>query len=150
MHMKKQGSVKGLNLVCAVLMAVLLALQFVPFWTVEDSQVSISSYVWFPGEHKDLEGQLTAQVEGYTLSGMVPMPILLLVLSAAGVVLCIVKRDNALSALVPAACGVIGTIGYLTQPAFRLGSGWELHCLASAAMACVAAVTLTAGARRSA
>ena len=26
MHMKKQGSVKGLNLVCAVLMAVLLAL----------------------------------------------------------------------------------------------------------------------------
>ena len=47
--MKKKGSVKGLNLVCAVLMAVLLALQFVPFWTVEDSQVSISSYVWFPG-----------------------------------------------------------------------------------------------------
>ena len=30
--MKKSGTVKGLNLLCAVLCAVLLALQFVPFW----------------------------------------------------------------------------------------------------------------------
>ena len=39
--MKKKNPIKGLNLLCAVLMAVLLVLQFVPFWTVEDTQVSI-------------------------------------------------------------------------------------------------------------
>lgn len=146
--MKKSGTVKGLNLLCAVLCAVLLALQFVPFWAEEDGQVSISGYIWFPSDHKTLDSQLSAEIEGYSIGGAVPMAVLMLVLSAVGIVLCILRMNNALSALVPLACGLIGTFGYLLQPAYRMGSGWQLHCLVCVAMAALAAVTLAAGLRR--
>lgn len=146
--MKKSGTVKGLNLLCAVLCAVLLALQFVPFWAEEDGQVSISGYIWFPSDHKTLDSQLSAEIEGYSIGDAVPMAVLLLVLSAVGIVLSILRMNNALSALVPLACGLIGTFGYLLQPAYRMGSGWQLHCLVCVAMAALAAVTLAAGLRR--
>ncbi len=102
--MKKKNPIKGLNLLCAVLMAVLLALQFVPFWTVEDTQVSIGGYVWFPSDHKDLESQFSAQFEDYTINDTIVMPILILVLAAVGIVLSIVKVNSPLCALLPAAC----------------------------------------------
>ena len=69
-------------------------------------------------------------------------------LAAVGIVLSIVKVNSPLCALLPAACGLVGTIGYLIQPVFRLGSGWALHCLVSVAMLAVAAVTLATGLRR--
>ena len=137
-----------LSCVATIEMAVLLALQFVPFWTVEDTQVSIGGYVWFPSDHKDLESQFSAQFEDYTINDTIVMPILILVLAAVGIVLCIVKVNSPLCALLPAACGLVGTIGYLIQPVFRLGSGWALHCLVSVAMLAVAAVTLATGLRR--
>lgn len=146
--MKKSGTVKGLNLLCAVLCAVLLVLQFVPFWAEGDGQVSIGGYIWFPSDHKTLDSQLTAEIEGYSIGDAVPLAVLLLVLSAVGIVLCILKMNNALSALVPLACGLVGTVGYLIQPAFRMGAGWQLHCLVCVAMAALAAVTLATGLRR--
>ena len=146
--MKKSGTVKGLNLLCAVLCAVLLVLQFVPFWAEGDGQVSIGGYIWFPSDHKTLDSQLSAEIEGYSINDAVPLAVLLLVLSAVGIVLCILKMNNALSALVPLACGLVGTVGYLIQPAFRMGAGWQLHCLVCVAMAALAAVTLAAGLRR--
>ena len=146
--MKKKNPIKGLNLLCAVLMAVLLVLQFMQFWTVEDTQVSIGGYVWLPSDHKDLESQFSAQFEDYTINDTIVMPILILVLAAVGIVLSIVKVNSPLCALLPAACGLVGTIGYLIQPVFRLGSGWALHCLFSVAMLAVAAVTLATGLRR--
>ena len=146
--MKKSGTVKGLNLLCAVLCAVLLVLQFVPFWAEGDGQVSIGGYIWFPSDHKTLDSQLSAEIEGYSINDAVPLAVLLLVLSAVGIVLCILRMNNALSALVPLACGLIGTFGYLLQPAYRMGAGWQLHCLVCVAMAALAAVTLAAGLRR--
>lgn len=146
--MKKSGTVKGLNLLCALLCAVLLVLQFVPFWAEGDGQVSIGGYIWFPSDHKTLDSQLSAAIEGYSISSAVPMAVLLLVLSAVGIVLCILKMNNALSALVPLACGLVGTFGYLLHPAYRMGSGWQLHCLVCVAMAALAAVALAAGLRR--
>ena len=146
--MKKSGTFKGLNLLCAVLCAVLLALQFVPFWAEEDGQVSIGGYIWFPSDHKTLDSQLSAEIEGYAIGDVVPLAVLLLVLSAVGIVLCILRMNNALSALVPLVCGLIGTFGYLLQPAYRMGAGWQLHCLVCVAMAALAAVTLAAGLRR--
>ena len=146
--MKKSGTVKGLNLLCALLCAVLLVLQFVPFWAEGDGQVSIGGYIWFPSDHKTLDSQFAAEIEGYTINDAVPVAVLLLVLSAVGIVLCILRMNNALSALVPLVCGRIGTFGYLLQPAYRMGAGWQLHCLVGVAMAALAAVTLAAGLRR--
>ena len=76
--MKKSGTVKGLNLLCAVLCAVLLALQFVPFWAEEDGQVSIGGYIWFPSDHKTLDSQLSAEIEGYAIGDVVPLAVLLI------------------------------------------------------------------------
>lgn len=146
--MKKSGTVKGLNLLCALLCAVLLVLQFVPFWAEGDGQVSIGGYIWFPSDHKTLDSQFAAEIEGYTINDAVPVAVLLLVLSAAGIVLCMLRMNNALSALVPLACGLVGTVGYLIQPVFRMGSGWQLHCLVCVAMAALAVVALATGLRR--
>jgi len=44
-------------------------------------------------------------------------------------VICLIKPDNGLTALLPAACGLAGMIGYLTTPALKLGTGWTWHLL---------------------
>jgi len=140
-----QNRTVPLSLICAALMFVLLICQFTPFWTVAETgeTVSVSGYVWMPTEHGDLDKQLSAQLgDGYSLNGVVGAPILMLVLSAAGTILCIVKANSPFTALLPAACGLSGLIGILCTPALRLGSGWVLQLILCAAMLTVAAVQL--------
>lgn len=118
-------------LVCALLLMILFILQFTPFWQYGEAgeSCSISSYVWFPSDQKELESWLGAQAEDHDLNSFVGMPILTLVLSAAGAVLCLIKPDNGWTALLPTACGLFGAIGYLTTPALKLGMGWTWHLL---------------------
>ena len=116
---------------CAVLMTVLLVLQFTPFWHYGEAgeSCSISGYVWFPSDQKALETWLGAQAEGHDLNSFVGMPILVLLLSAVGAVICPVKPEHVLTPVLPAACGLAGTIAYLTTPALKLGAGWTWHLL---------------------
>lgn len=124
------------TLVCAVLMIVLLVVQFTPFWHYGEAgeSCSISSYVWFPSDHKELETWLGEQDGAHDLNSFVGMPILILVLSAAGAVICLIKPDKGASALLPAVCGAAGMIGYLTTPALKLGAGWAWHLLICVAL----------------
>lgn len=141
MMMEKIKNNKGalINVICAVLMVVLLVLQFTPFWHYGEAgeACSISDYVWFPTDHKDVESWIAGQVEGHTLNGFVAMPILVLVLSAVGAVLCMVKLDNGWMALLPTACGAVGSVAYLMDAALKLGAGWMWHlviCIALLAL----------------
>ena len=118
-------------LVSAVLMVILLVLQFTPFWQYGEAgeSCSIGEYVWFPSDCKDLETWLSAQVEDHDLNSFVSMPILVLVLSAVGAVFCLVKPEKGWTPILPTACGLVGAIAYLTTGALRLGAGWTWHLL---------------------
>lgn len=120
-----------LMLTSALLMAILLVLQFTPFWQYGEAgeSCSISGYVWFPSDQKQLESWITAQAEDHDLNSFVGMPILVLVLSAVGAVLCLIKPDSGWTPVLPAACGVAGLIAYLGSAALRLGTGWTWHLL---------------------
>lgn len=127
----RNNKVMTVNVLCAVLMAILLFLQFVPFWQYGEAEesCSISSYIWFPSDHKELESWLTSQAKNHDLNSFVGMPILVLVLCAVGTIFCLVKADQGWAMLFPLACGVAGSVTYLTTPALQLGAGWTWHLL---------------------
>ena len=59
------GLARICNYICVVLMLVILVFQFLPFWhysTEEESfATSIQTYIWFPGECRDLDDYLAEQ-----------------------------------------------------------------------------------------
>ncbi len=121
---------KGISILCACLMVLLLVLQFVPYWQYgeEPEDVSIQRFVWFPTDCKGLEKQIGEEIldPGFSVGRIVLMPILELLLCAAGSVLCLLKGEEKWVSLFPVAAGGFGIWGYL-NPAFRLGSLWTLH-----------------------
>ena len=134
------------NLICAILMGVMLILQFVPFWESTDGSVSINSMVWLSYAHGDLERSLAAAVgEGFSLNKLVVAPIFQTVTALVGIIVCLKWNDSSLSSLLPAACGVLGICGYLMIPAMQLGNMWILHLLVSAAMLVTAVVSIAVG-----
>ncbi len=118
------------SFISAVLMILLLLMQFTPFWQVGDgaASVSIQGYVWFPGNHLDLTKELQTQLNdpSFEVGRIVLMPVLELVLCCVGAVFCFAKSNNPLVMLFPAAAGIAGIWGYL-EPAFRSGHLWPLH-----------------------
>jgi len=143
---KLKGSTKTFSMICAALMAVLLVLQFIPFWHFSDGEaqaaVSISSYVWFPADYGNVDDYLGEAIEDYSINDMLMTPILLLVLCAVGVVLCLLKAGNPLVLVVPLVAGLAGTIGYLTAPALQMGGNWIVHLLLSILLLAAAAAGL--------
>jgi len=134
------------NLICAILMGVMLILQFVPFWESTDGSVSINSFVWLSYAHGDLERSLAAAVgESFSLNKLVVAPIFQTVTALVGIIVCLKWNDSSLSSLLPAACGVLGICGYLMIPAMQLGNMWILHLLVSAAMLVTAVVSIAVG-----
>lgn len=140
---KKMGKAKICNILCIVLMGVLLVLHFMPFWSYDGISTSIQTYVWFPTEHADLGTYIAGQVGGdYNINSIVLMPVLVLVLTVIGIVLCIIKSENLFVGLLPLGCGLIGIWGYLSKAAFRLGTNWVLHLMVCIAMVAAGALKM--------
>ena len=116
-------------IVCAVLMLAVLVLQFTPFWHVgegeEQQDVSIGAYVWFPSDHKEVDTYMKEQVSSdYTISGVVGIHSLVLVLSAVGLVLCLIKPTMPVTPVVVIGSSLSGLVGCLGMKAFQLGATW--------------------------
>lgn len=130
----KLTGLMGLCLISAVLMVAMIALQFTPFWSLgeEGAEIvsSIGQYIWRPSDCKPLEKALKA-VESvgsdFKVGHMVLWPVVLLVASAAGAVLCVIKPKFYLTSAATIVAGLAGMIGYLTVPALKLGTNWALH-----------------------
>ncbi|MGN0779340.1 MAG: hypothetical protein ACI4MJ_09355 [Aristaeellaceae bacterium] len=151
--MSKAGMTRTLNWVCAGLALVLLVMQFTPFWYMGEGTepVSIGGYVWFPSAHGEVTSYLQEKVSSdFRVNDTIVAPILMLLLSAASVVLCIVKAKAPLCALLPVACGAAGLIGFLTTPALRLGATWMIQLLLCLALLAVGAWVLVQEFRRQA
>lgn len=132
--MSKEVSFKRTRLgaiVCAVLMLAVLVLQFTPYWHIgegeEQQDVSIGAYVWFPTDHKEVDAYMKEQVSSdFNISGVVGVHSLVLVLSAAGLVLCLVKPAMPVSPVLVMGSSVSGLVGCLGMKAFQLGSTWAV------------------------
>ena len=116
-------------IVCAVLMLAVLELQFTPFWHIgegeEQQDVSIGAYVWFPSDHKEVDTYMKEQVSSdYTISGVVGVHSLVLVLSAVGLVLCLIKPTMPVTPVVVIGSSLSGLVGCLGMKAFQLGATW--------------------------
>ena len=130
--MSKEVSFKRTRMgaiVCAVLMLAVLVLQFTPFWHIgegeEQQDVSIGAYVWFPSDHKEVDTYMKEQVSSdYTISGVVGIHSLVLVLSAVGLVLCLIKPTMPVTPVVVIGSGLSGLAGCLGMKAFLLGATW--------------------------
>ena len=112
------GLARICNYICVVLMLVILVFQFLPFWhysTEEESfATSIQTYIWFPGECRDLDDYLAEQTgnEDIEAGQILGMPILVLVR------------------------------GFLSTPAFQLGSNWVVSLVLCIAVLLVSLVSL--------
>lgn len=126
------------NFICAVLMLILLVLQFSPFWYHTEGSTSIQGYVWFPTDNTAVDSIMKENVSSdFQVGDIIGMPIAVLLLGAAGVVCCIWKNTNILVTLLPIGCGLVGMFGYLGNAAFRLGANWGLHLIVCIAMVAV-------------
>ena len=126
---------KTINLICIGLMLLMLILQFVPFWHYDGTASSINGYVWFPTDHADTEAWLQSQIgDWFTIQHLFAQPVLQLLLAVIGIIVCLAGADSKWPLLIPAACGVVGVWGYLSESALQLGSGWIFHLIVSIAM----------------
>lgn len=116
---------KTVHYVCAALLLILLVMQFTPFWSIDSGSVSIGGYIWFPSDHTDLTSHLQDTLGAdFTINNILAPCLLMLVLSAVGAVMSVIKAATVIPSLLSAACGVSGFIGFLTTPALRLGTMW--------------------------
>ena len=128
MNTIQTSHIKRYNAFCALLLAVLVVLQFVPFWELNGDQVSISGYIWFPLDHAELTTHFTEVITPeFKVDSLVLSSLLLLVVPAVGVVLFLYNRESTFVPCCTAATGLGGIWTYLCKPAFRLGMNWTMH-----------------------
>ena len=128
---------------CAVLIALVLVLQFVPFWQHETGSASINAYVWLPSSHSETTALLKGALgEDFTVGAMVSGPAAELVCGIVGLVLCLFCQKSIFAPLMATATGVVGTVAYLATPALQLGACWGGHLVACLLLAAVGAVTI--------
>lgn len=131
------------NITCILLMGILLILHFMPFWSYDGMSTSIQSYVWFPTDHAELESYIAGQLgEEYSINSIILMPVIIIITTVAGMVLCILKSDNIFVGSVPFVCGLVGVWGYLSKAAFRLGTNWCLHLVVCIALVIAAGIKM--------
>lgn len=137
------------NVVCAVLLIALIALQFVPgFWATapnkkgEVDSASLQGYIWLPEEHKDLEKSFKKDIDEFELNDIVGMPVGVLAFGILAVVFTALKPKGLWAALFAFLAAVLGVIGYLTMPVYQLGNNWVIHLIVAAVALAVSAVCL--------
>ena len=128
MRIKKYPSVTLCNVVCVMLMAVLLILQFTPFWELDGQQISIGEYIWFPTSHENLTAHFQEAIApGFKIDSLVLSSLVQLLLPAVGIGLLIYNRESIFVPVCTAVCGAGTVWSYLSKAAFRLGNNWYLY-----------------------
>lgn len=148
--LKKMDMTKRIfNYIGAALSLVMLVMLFVPFWTYGDKTASINGFVWLKATDGELTGWFARNAIGFSAmtdtNMLVITPVFMFVLSILGTIFCAKSAKVALISLIPFFCGLIGIIGYLTQPVLQLGQLWVVHLTISIALAVVGLVATVLG-----
>lgn len=138
------------NYVCAALTLCLLILQFTPFWHIGEDSYSINRYVWLECNNDEIASWFSSQLgTSVNINSIVISSVLILLLGVGGVVLCIMKSNVGLTALLPAFCSIVGIITFMNKPVFRLGSTWVIQLILCIAILAFAIMTLIFGYKKS-
>ena len=131
MKTKKINWTSALNIACAVLMLVLLVFQFaLPFWVDSDGETAtIQGYLWLCEEdmYKQLSKDFKKEFGKDYRADIWPMPLLCVLLGLIGNIVILFYHKNFLVSALPIACGIIGTLGYVTKPIYQIGNLQVLH-----------------------
>ena len=128
MNTMQTSHINRYNAFCALLLAILVVLQFVPFWELNGEQVSISGYVWLPTEHTELTSYFADKISPeFKVDSLVLSSLLQLVVPVAGIVLFLYDRESIFVPCCTAAAGAGGVWSFLCKPAFRFGMNWPMH-----------------------
>lgn len=126
-----EKAVRIVVIILAVLMLALLALQFLPYWTVTATgeQVSIQEYTWLPLDNEELTEQFEDMYgkKNYNLNDVVGMPVLVFFFTILTVVCTAITRGKSWVGIFPAVAGIGAIIGYLTLPVYQLNALWVAH-----------------------
>ena len=129
--MSKLNVTKILNYVSALLLIVLLVLQFTPYWSFGEGakagEASVSQYIWLPSDYKTLTKELEKTFDDYSINNIIVPPIVVLVAGAVGIVLSILMAGKAVPCILPVLAGGVGLWGWLTMPVFKLGASWGIQ-----------------------
>jgi len=134
----KRTKIANITAIC--LMALLLLLQFTPYWQFEGGSCSILGYVYMPRDHADFAAWVETQTGApANPNDIVTGPIFLFFLLVAGIVLCVIKNEHWVGGLLPIAAGATGLWTYM-QPIAQLGASFGLHMTLCAAILVVGIV----------
>lgn len=121
---------------CAILSAVMVALQFLPFWTIEGKQYSISDVLWFIYKHKEIRpyfvenfykgAELFGKPNVYVINEVIIVPVFIFAAAVVGFALSFVMK-SVWYTLAPIACFLVTVIGYIVKAEMRAGAGWYFH-----------------------
>ena len=134
--------------ICIVLMLLLLATQFMPFFECpgcESGTTSASDYVWFPDHHKEITKGVMKDLYGreYEIAQVILPNIAILVSTILGIIFILKTGANPWVSLIPLAGSAIAFFGYLTTPGLQIGQNWILHLVAAALVMVCSLVTLS-------
>ncbi len=164
-------STRIINWICVLLILVMVALLFTPYWqytTKEKNEegkrvevtktISISDYVWFPRDHKDMTSEFEDLYEDiygtppkgatkeekeawpkFWINDLVLMPALVLVLGVVVGLISLWYSKVPFSAALALLLGSFSVYGYLTRPEFKLGDP-TVHIAVGAATAALGLV----------
>lgn len=129
MRKEKNTITRTINYVCIVMMLVMLAMQFVPYWQVQDETTSVAEYGWLPEHFKALTKHFKTLLDNKsfdarnagTLSGFM----------LAGAVLYtffgIKNARKEWPLLIPVALSAFGLFSYFMFPEFKESVAWSSH-----------------------
>ena len=150
-----KNHVKVFNLAAIVLAVVMIALQFVPFWTYETTEkvdgvettyettASIAEYVWLPFDCRDLTKDFgeALDIAKPKVNDFITEAALVLALGAVSIIMILIFK-NEWMILFSLAVGIIGDLQFLTQKVMQMGSMCYIHLAVSVLLTVVSAVSL--------
>ncbi|MBE5818891.1 MAG: hypothetical protein E7312_07540 [Clostridiales bacterium] len=132
-----------LRTLCIVLLAVLLILQFLPYWHIDDESASIHTLVWLPNNYQGiLTNFKTLAGPSFKMDSWVWIPIILLLTEVLGIFFLISRPESFYGYVLAVACGVVGSIAYIADIVLHSGSIWYIH-FAICVLITVMAITLS-------
>lgn len=166
--MKNERITPLCNILCALLLVVMLVMQFQPFWTCAgcsshkgvEQDVSIADYLWRPNQHKTITKEMTelyrdiygddfrdsnGKKAKFRANDILPATLTVFLGSVVGILCCVFLRKKFFVAAIPVVVGVAGVLGYTSYPALQVGYNWQTHRIIAAVVAFVAAICLLLG-----
>ncbi len=118
---------------CVFLSIVMVAVQWVPFWTIDGKKYSISDLVWFIYKNSEIKTFLSSLDAANTVNDAVLVPLFILIAAIATFLACFMSKSKGY-VVAPILCALITIVGYPVRAELRAGFLWFLHLIPAVLM----------------